>query len=172
MKDPRGVAENAEQPSRSLDTITGAIVDTAFKLHTGLGPGLLESVYEAVLARDLARQGFAVERQRSLSFEYDGLHFDDMLRIDLLVEKRVVVEIKSIERSFQTAADISPASQSAGRSFDQLRRSDSEGRSPACGQCSAALRVSAPPREPTGRPGVGWTARRAAVRTHLADLWA
>ncbi len=54
----RGAAENAEEALRPLDDITGAVVDAAFKLHTRLGPGLLESVYEVILARDLARRGF------------------------------------------------------------------------------------------------------------------
>jgi iron complex transport system substrate-binding protein len=81
-----------------LDEITGGVVDAAYKLHMGLGPGLLESVYEVVLARDLERRGFAIERQKRVAFEYDGLHFDEGLRIDPLVDARVVVEIKSIER--------------------------------------------------------------------------
>ena len=84
--------------AKSLDDVTGEIVDAAYKLHTGLGPGLLESVYETVLARDLQRRGLLVERQKSVSFDCDGLHFDDGLRLDLLVESRVVVEIKSVER--------------------------------------------------------------------------
>ena len=81
-----------------LDDITGVIVDSAYKLHTGLGPGLLESVYESVLARDLQRRGLLVERQKPVSFEYDGLHFNDGLRLDLLVESQVIVEIKSVEQ--------------------------------------------------------------------------
>ena len=84
--------------AKALDDLTGAVVDAAYKLHTGLGPGLLESVYETVLARDLARQEFYVERQKILSFEYDGLQFRDGLRIDLLIESTVVLEIKSVER--------------------------------------------------------------------------
>ena len=84
---------------RPLDDVTGEIVDAAFKLHTALGPGLLESVYEAVLCRDLPRRGLQVERQKLVSFEYDGLRFDDGLRVDLLVDARVVVEIKSIEKA-------------------------------------------------------------------------
>lgn len=84
--------------ARGLDDITGTIVDTAFKLHTGLGPGLLESVYETVLARDLERRGLRVARQKPVAFEYDGLCFDDGLRVDLLVEDLVVIEIKSVER--------------------------------------------------------------------------
>jgi iron complex transport system substrate-binding protein len=83
---------------KNLDDITGEIIDTAYKLHVGLGPGLLESVYEMVLARDLARRGLHIDRQTSVSFDYDGLHFSDALRIDLLVESCVVVEIKSIEK--------------------------------------------------------------------------
>lgn len=81
-----------------LDEITGQIVDSAYKLHKGLGPGLLESVYEMILARDLERRGLKVERQSPLSFEYDGLRFSEALRIDLFVEHLVVVEIKSVER--------------------------------------------------------------------------
>jgi len=83
---------------KALDDITGAVVDVAYRLHTGLGPGLLESVYETVLARDLARQGLYIERQKIVSFDYDGLHFRDGLRIDVLVESTVVVEIKSVEK--------------------------------------------------------------------------
>lgn len=83
---------------KSLNDITGVIVDACVKLHIGLGPGLLESVYETVLARDLEKRGLRVERQKSVSFNYDGLHFDEMLRVDLLVESRVEVEVKSVER--------------------------------------------------------------------------
>lgn len=84
--------------SQSLDDITGAIVDAAYKLHVGLGPGLLESVYEAVLARDLQRRGLFVERQKSISFAYEGLQFVDCFRVDLLVASQIPVEIKSIEK--------------------------------------------------------------------------
>jgi iron complex transport system substrate-binding protein len=81
-----------------MESLTAEIVDAAYKLHTGIGPGLLESVYEAVLARDLERRGLAVEKQKSLSFDYDGMTFSDCLRVDLLVQGCVVVEIKSVER--------------------------------------------------------------------------
>lgn len=77
---------------------TRQIVDSAYRIHVGLGPGLLESVYETVLARDLVRRGLRIERQKVLSFEFDGLRFDDNLRIDLLVESNVIVEVKSVER--------------------------------------------------------------------------
>ena len=81
-----------------MESLTAEKVDAAYKLHTGIGPGLLESVYEAVLARDLERRGLAVEKQKSLSFDYDGMTFSDCLRVDLLVQGCVVVEIKSVER--------------------------------------------------------------------------
>jgi iron complex transport system substrate-binding protein len=83
---------------RNLDDITGGIVDAACKLHKNLGPGLLESIYEIVLTRDLERRGFRAARQTPTSFEYDGLQFDNCLRVDLLVESLVVVEIKSVEK--------------------------------------------------------------------------
>jgi iron complex transport system substrate-binding protein len=83
---------------KELDEITGIIVDEAMKLHRGLGPGLLESVYEVVLARALEKRGLKIERQKTVSFEYDGLRFDEGLRVDLLVEGMVVVELKSVEK--------------------------------------------------------------------------
>ena len=83
---------------RTLDDITGEIVDASIRLHQDLGPGLLESVYEAVLSKVLTRRGFTVERQKPVCFEYDGLSFDDGFRVDLLVEGRVVVELKCVEK--------------------------------------------------------------------------
>ena len=83
---------------RELDDITGEIVDAALRIHRDLGPGLLESVYEALLARALNQRGFEVERQRAFRFEYQEMVFEDGFRVDLLVEARVIVEIKSVER--------------------------------------------------------------------------
>jgi GxxExxY protein len=83
---------------KELDDITGEIVDAAIKLHQGLGPGLLESVYEAVLARALEKRGLRVERQKPVAFEYDGMRFEEGFRVDLFVEGRVVVELKSVEQ--------------------------------------------------------------------------
>jgi GxxExxY protein len=82
---------------KELDDITGAVVDAAVKIHKELGPGLLESVYEVVLARELERRGFQVERQKPIRFEYDGMVFEEGFRTDLLIEGRVVVELKSVE---------------------------------------------------------------------------
>jgi len=81
-----------------LDEITGAIIDESIRIHKELGPGLLESVYEVVLARALVRCGLKVERQKVVQFEYDGMLFEEGLRVDLLVEDCVVVELKSVEK--------------------------------------------------------------------------
>ena len=81
-----------------LDEVTGVIVDLAIQIHRKFGPGLLESVYEAALARSLANRGFAVERQKAISFEHEGMSFDNAFRLDMLVDARVIVEIKSLEQ--------------------------------------------------------------------------
>jgi GxxExxY protein len=81
-----------------LNGITGAIVDSALKIHRELGPGLFESVYESVLARSLERRGLVVLCQHPISFEYEGIRFQEGFRIDLLVERRVIVELKSVEK--------------------------------------------------------------------------
>ena len=78
--------------------ITGAIVDAAYRLHEELGPGLLESIYEIVLADVLATKGFAVQRQVPLAIQFGGKVYDNGFRADLIVEGRVIVEIKSVER--------------------------------------------------------------------------
>lgn len=79
-----------------VDAITGEIVDAAVKLHRRLGPGLLESVYLRLLAADLERRGLRVERQLVVGFEYEGIVFERGLRLDLLVDGLVVVELKSV----------------------------------------------------------------------------
>ena len=83
---------------KNLDDITGAIVDTAMKIHIDLGPGLLESVYEMVLAKALQKLDYKVERQKAITFEYDGILFEEGFRADLLVEERVIIELKSVEK--------------------------------------------------------------------------
>ena len=84
-------------PHQSRDDITSHIVDAALQIHRDLGPGLLESVYEAILARELVTRGLLVERQKAIDFEYRGEKYQEGFRIDLLVEHDVVVELKSVE---------------------------------------------------------------------------
>lgn len=81
-----------------IDAITAEIIDAALKIHILLGPGLLESVYEAVLAAELTRRGFLVERQKFIPFEFDGMIFEEGLKVDLLVNGVVIVELKSIKQ--------------------------------------------------------------------------
>jgi iron complex transport system substrate-binding protein len=81
-----------------LDDITGVIVDAAVRIHRELGPGLLESLYEGILACELRRRALRTERQRLISFSYNGIDIEDAFRADLLVEECVIVEVKSVER--------------------------------------------------------------------------
>src|SRR3546814_3570590 len=78
--------------------MSGDVIDVALRLHRKLGPGLLESVYEAILASKLAERGYLVTRQRPIDIKFDGLRFEAAFRIDLLVDERLLVEIKSVER--------------------------------------------------------------------------
>ncbi len=76
--------------------IAKQILDAAFKVHSKLGAGLLESVYEVVLAHELRKIRLAVDRQKPMPIVYDGILFDEAFRTDLIVEGKVVVELKSV----------------------------------------------------------------------------
>jgi iron complex transport system substrate-binding protein len=80
-----------------LNDITGHVVNAAYRIHTKLGPGLLESVYETILSRDLAMRGLKVERQKPISFDFEGLWFEDAYRADIILENAVIVEVKSVD---------------------------------------------------------------------------
>ena len=73
------------------------ILDFAFEIHTELGPGLLETVYEVVLAHELREIGMEVERQKPIPITYRGIQFDEGFRADLIVENKVIVELRSVE---------------------------------------------------------------------------
>jgi len=77
--------------------ITRQIVDAAYAIHVALGPGLLEKVYEVALCHELRKRGLIVRRQVPIPIQYDGLKFDEGFCADLLVEERVIVELKSTE---------------------------------------------------------------------------
>jgi len=81
-----------------INEITGQIIDAAIKVHSALGPGLLESAYEICLAHELRKRGLNVQTQVMLPIEYDGIQLDAGYRIDLLVEKVVIVELKAVEK--------------------------------------------------------------------------
>ena len=78
------------------------VVDTAISLHRELGPGLLETVYEVVLVRELERRGLRAERQVPVAIEYNGIRFDEGFRADIIVEGKVILELKSVERVSNT----------------------------------------------------------------------
>jgi len=77
--------------------IAKIIVDAAFHVHKRLGPGLLESVYEVVLAHELKKRGLKGKRQVPVAIVYDDINFDEGFRADLIIEDKVIVELKSIE---------------------------------------------------------------------------
>jgi len=74
------------------------IVDSAVRLHRDLGPGLLETVYEVSLATKIRKRGLSVERQVVIPIEYEGQRFDEGFRADLIVQGKVIVELKSVEK--------------------------------------------------------------------------
>lgn len=83
------------------NSIAHDIVDSAYRVHTALGPGLLESVYEIVLASELKNRGYKVQREHPIPIVYDGMRFEVGFRADLVVEDKIIVEIKSV-------SDLSP----------------------------------------------------------------
>lgn len=91
------IAENAEM-EEIINSITSSIIGAAVNVHRELGPGLLESTYEACLVHELAQEGIEVERQKALPVVYRGVRLDCGYRIDLLVQGQVVVEVKAVGR--------------------------------------------------------------------------
>ncbi len=78
--------------------IAKRVLDAAFIIHRELGPGLLETVYEVILAKKLTDMGLAVERQVPVPIRFEGIIFDEGFRADLIVERKVIIELKSVER--------------------------------------------------------------------------
>ena len=82
---------------RDIDEISGEVLDVALRLHRDLGPGLLESVYEALLAARLQDSGLRVERQKAIAAEFESVRFEAAFRADLVVDGRLLVEVKSVD---------------------------------------------------------------------------
>jgi len=95
-KTPR-FGENFLAVSSETDQIAKEVVDSAFKVHSTLGPGLLESVYEICIAHELSKRGLKFQTQVAFPIIYDNVRLDAGLRIDLLVEEKLIVEIKAVE---------------------------------------------------------------------------
>lgn len=84
--------------SEALEKLATLAIDCGFRLHNELGPGLLESVYEACLCESLAEQGLFVERQKPIPIRYKGVALNEGFRADLLIERDLLIELKSTER--------------------------------------------------------------------------
>ena len=82
---------------RDIDAITADVIDIALRIHRELGPGLLESVYETVLAGKLLALGYAVDRQKPIAIEFEGKRFEGAFRADLMVDGRLLIEIKCVD---------------------------------------------------------------------------
>ena len=87
-----------------IEHICSLIVDAAFKLHKDIGPGLLESAYETILAAKLEDIGLVVDRQVPIDIQYEQVHLPAAFRVDLLVDKRIILEIKSVEKTLPVHA--------------------------------------------------------------------
>ena len=90
--------ERAVESKPDVNTLTEAVIGATMRVHSALGPGLLESAYEICLCHELFKLGLRFERQVELPVVYDGVHLDAGYRIDLLVEDEVIVELKCVEQ--------------------------------------------------------------------------
>lgn len=97
MIEPHAKTPRCQEPGEEDDRLAALVVDACVKTHQQLGPGLLESVYERVLAHELETRGCAVSRQVAIPITYEGMTFEEGFRIDLLVNRQLIVELKSIE---------------------------------------------------------------------------
>ena len=84
--------------SERTEEIARIVVNSAYKVHKELGPGLLERVYEVCLAHEISKSGFQVQRQIDLPIVYDGITFNECLRLDLLIEDTIIIEIKAVDQ--------------------------------------------------------------------------
>lgn len=90
--------KNYKQLSKELEEIATKIVDAAFAVHKNLGPGLLEKIYELAFCHELKKRGLKVKRQVEIPIVYDGITFDEGLRLDVLVEDKIICEIKAVDK--------------------------------------------------------------------------
>jgi iron complex transport system substrate-binding protein len=83
---------------QDIDVVSGDVLNLSLRVHRDLGPGLLESVHETILAGKLIQMGYKVDRQKPIDIQFEDMRFEAAFRIDLLVDDRLLVEIKSVER--------------------------------------------------------------------------
>jgi GxxExxY protein len=84
-------------PNEQIEQIAKIIVNSAFKVHKELGPGLLEKVYEACLVYEITKAGFEVKRQVEVPIIYDGVTLKEYLRLDIIVENSIIIEVKAVD---------------------------------------------------------------------------
>jgi len=96
--DNHAKAQRCQESSEKENRLASVVVDACVKLHTAIGPGLLESVYERILIHELEQRGCYVEKQVSIPITYGGLTFEEGFRADLIIEKCLIVELKSVEK--------------------------------------------------------------------------
>ena len=84
--------------AHDIEQLITMAMDCGFAIHRALGPGLLESAYEALMAAALAKRGVSVERQKSIALDFEDIHIEDVYRVDLLIEDQLIIELKSVER--------------------------------------------------------------------------
>ena len=117
-----------------IEALVSRVLDTAMSVHIDVGPGLFETVYELLLANRLAKQGIHGERQLSLGAHIDGLDFPKAFAIDLLVDQRLLVEMKSIDRragSCATNVDLFEAYETTSWIVDQFWRNNAQRKFPS-----------------------------------------
>ncbi len=88
-----------EQLSEKEESIAAQITDTAYTVHKNLGPGLLERIYETCFCHELTKRNLSYQRQVNIPIKYDGILFDEGLRLDILVEELIICELKAIEQN-------------------------------------------------------------------------
>jgi GxxExxY protein len=97
-KDTKGVSRSFEPIPPEVESVAAAVIDAALQVHRNLGPGLLESVYEACLCHELAKRNIPFQRQGAWPINYDGVRLDVGLRLDLIVDDCVIVDLKAVEQ--------------------------------------------------------------------------
>jgi GxxExxY protein len=94
-----GLTQSSHEPiPPEVESVASAVVDAAFKVHSALGPGLLESVYETCLCHELKKKSIPFSTQVAFPIVYDGLRLDAGLRVDLLIAKAIIVELKAVDQ--------------------------------------------------------------------------
>jgi len=88
-----------EETSAREEKVAATMVDAAYSVHKALGPGLLEKIYEVCLCHELTKKGLLCRRQVSLPIVYDGITFDEGLRLDVMVDDLVICEIKAVDKT-------------------------------------------------------------------------